>query len=257
MRRIRLMAGALVALCWAACVAGGAPASAVAGGETIAGAPTLGPGRTLHGQLHDSAFPGGYAAAYWKAPLLEGDRLSIAVKMANGDTPPCLMLFLPGTTDANLGPTAGVLDAAKSKVDGALVTQRFAKAAATGTYVLTATSLDQYLSGSYPCLNAPAGSPFTLKVKVVHRGSASAPTPRRGSGRHAHRAGAGSSGSSTATQTVRPGQSLWLIAQGLVADPGDVGRVAFKVNSLWRLNAARIGTGDRDLIFPGQQLRLR
>ncbi len=56
---------------------------------------------------------------------------------------------------------------------------------------------------------------------------------------------------------MQAGQSLWVIAQGLVADPFSIADVAFKVNRLWQLNADTIGTGDRNLIFPGQQLRLR
>ena len=53
------------------------------------------------------------------------------------------------------------------------------------------------------------------------------------------------------------GQSLWVIAQGLVDDPYSIAEVAFKVDRLWQINAARIGTGDRNLIFPGQELRLK
>ena len=33
--------------------------------------------------------------------------------------------------------------------------------------------------------------------------------------------------------------------------------IAFEVGRLWRLNAMRIGTGNPDLIFPGQELRLK
>jgi hypothetical protein len=48
-----------------------------------------------------------------------------------------------------------------------------------------------------------------------------------------------------------------VIAQNLVENPFSVAQVAFKVDRLWALNAARIGTGDRNLIFPGQELRLK
>ena len=56
---------------------------------------------------------------------------------------------------------------------------------------------------------------------------------------------------------MAPGQSLWVIAQGLVGDPFSIADVAFKVDRLWQLNADRIGPGNRDLIYPGQTLRLQ
>lgn len=62
---------------------------------------------------------------------------------------------------------------------------------------------------------------------------------------------------SEATHRVRPGESLWSIAQqrlGAGASPGQVARL---VNWLWELNAGRIATGDPDLIMVGTLLRLR
>ena len=56
---------------------------------------------------------------------------------------------------------------------------------------------------------------------------------------------------------IRPGQSLWTIAQGLVARQASIAEVAFKVGRLWQLNANRIGTGNPDSIFPGLELRLK
>ena len=73
--------------------------------------------------------------------------------------------------------------------------------------------------------------------------------------------GARSSSSTTsrssggAARTVRAGDTLWGIArEHLDADATDA-EVFSEVQRLWRLNAAEIGTGDPDLILPGQQIR--
>ena len=55
---------------------------------------------------------------------------------------------------------------------------------------------------------------------------------------------------------VRPGDSLWTIAHHELGGTPTAARIAGEVDRLWRLNAASIGTGDRDLIYPGQRLRL-
>jgi LysM domain len=55
---------------------------------------------------------------------------------------------------------------------------------------------------------------------------------------------------------VRPGESLWSIATAL-RPPGAANvEIAAEVQRLWRLNAARIGTGDPNLILVGTRLRL-
>jgi nucleoid-associated protein YgaU len=56
--------------------------------------------------------------------------------------------------------------------------------------------------------------------------------------------------------TVRRGDSLWSIAVALAPGDAPVARIAALKNELWALNAAAIGTGDPDLIFAGQKLRL-
>ena len=56
---------------------------------------------------------------------------------------------------------------------------------------------------------------------------------------------------------VRSGDSLWSIASALLDDGASAAQIAREVNRLWQLNAERIGTGDPDLIMPGQTLRLR
>ena len=115
----------------------------------------------------------------------------------------------------------------------------------TGTYVLAMTNADIYLSGPHQCLDAPSERPFTFKVTVAHRGSGVVRSRGSEGRRRAGRAARGS------THVVEPGQSLWLIAQGLVGEPAGIAQVAFQVARLWQLNAARIGSGNPDLIFPG------
>ncbi|MCA1679584.1 MAG: LysM peptidoglycan-binding domain-containing protein [Actinobacteria bacterium] len=56
---------------------------------------------------------------------------------------------------------------------------------------------------------------------------------------------------------VRSGDSLWSIAKRLRGPRASTAQVAREVNRLWHLNADRIGTGDPNLIMPGQTLRLR
>lgn len=56
---------------------------------------------------------------------------------------------------------------------------------------------------------------------------------------------------------VRPGESLWSIATGLLSPGADDARIAAEVERLWLLNRERIGSGDPDLIYVGTVLRLR
>lgn len=58
---------------------------------------------------------------------------------------------------------------------------------------------------------------------------------------------------------VKPGDNLWTVARqelGGKERPTNA-RVAREVDRLWSINAASVGTGDRDLIYPGQRLKLR
>lgn len=54
--------------------------------------------------------------------------------------------------------------------------------------------------------------------------------------------------------TVRPGDSLWSIAERLVAPAASTSEIAEIVGDLYDLNRAQIGS-DPDLILPGHQLR--
>jgi nucleoid-associated protein YgaU len=57
--------------------------------------------------------------------------------------------------------------------------------------------------------------------------------------------------------TVRPGESLWSIAEALLGSDVSATRIAAEVARLWELNRDRIPSGDPDLIAVGQELRLR
>jgi hypothetical protein len=56
---------------------------------------------------------------------------------------------------------------------------------------------------------------------------------------------------------VRPGESLWTIAQSLLGPDASQMTVAAEVARLWELNRTQIPSGDPDLIAVGQRLRLR
>jgi len=55
---------------------------------------------------------------------------------------------------------------------------------------------------------------------------------------------------------VERGDSLWAIARGSLGEDASDAKVAAKVARLWELNEDEIGTGDPDLIHPGQEIRL-
>jgi len=72
-------------------------------------------------------------------------------------------------------------------------------------------------------------------------------------GRQDARAGALKGG----TYVVQPGDSLWAIAgKNLGGSPSNA-QLAKEVQRLWDLNGVSIGTGNPDLIYPGQRLKLR
>jgi nucleoid-associated protein YgaU len=59
-----------------------------------------------------------------------------------------------------------------------------------------------------------------------------------------------------ATYRVRAGDSLWRIAAHQLGSHATATATAQEVTRLWELNRQRIGTGNPDLIFPGQTLKL-
>jgi len=89
------------------------------------------------------------------------------------------------------------------------------------------------------------------RVRVVTLTDRGAPRARRSSrvrGRHA----AGRSG----WVVVAPGDSLWAIASRHLGPGADNEQIAQYVEAMWDLNSARIGTGDPNLIFAGQRIKL-
>jgi hypothetical protein len=62
--------------------------------------------------------------------------------------------------------------------------------------------------------------------------------------------------SSPASVVVRGGDSLWSIARRLCGPSASNEQVESKLVSVWDMNAKRIGTGDPNLVFPGQRLML-
>jgi hypothetical protein len=238
------VARAVVALCVTACVTSGVSAQAAGGAKTIAHAPKVKFDSAVRGRLHTGAFYSGYSVAYWNAPLLKGDRVTIKTQASLGDTPPCQVLFMPGTDDINVGATTPILESASATRHASRDVQRWV-ATTTGTYVLAMTNNDILLSGPQECLSAPAGRPFTFKVTVA-----------RGSGKRSERKG-GKGARVALTRVVEPGQSLWSIARSLVGRKARTANVFFEVQRLWQLNAARIGSGNPDLIFAGLEIRLK
>lgn len=61
---------------------------------------------------------------------------------------------------------------------------------------------------------------------------------------------------SGSTVMVRPGDSLWKIARERLGPTASNAAVYHEYVSIWNLNSRRIGTGDPNLIFPGQDLTL-
>lgn len=252
---VRFVAAATVVLCLAAYVTGVASAAA-GGGQTIAQAPGITLNKAVRGQLYDGAFYSGFSVAFWTVDFATGDRISIRTQTSDGDTPPCQILFMPGTDDTNVSSTTPILDPASSTRHGSTDGQRWV-ATQTGSYVLAMTNADIFLSGPHQCLDAPSGQPFTFKVTVAHEGGGAGSEQSGGSEDGGAPTGSSDSTGNASTHVVEPGQSLWVIAQGVLGEPAGIARVAFEVQRLWQLNAARIGTGNPDLIFPGQELRLK
>jgi LysM domain-containing protein len=243
----------LVAIATAAlCLLGGAPAALAKGGQTISQSSGVNLDKPNRGSLYDSNFYSGFSAAFWAMQLTEGDRVSMKTVAQNGVTPPCQILYMPGTDDSTVSSTSPIENPASTTRHGSVDGQRWV-ATDTGVYILAMTNADIFLSGPHQCLDSPSGSPFTFTVKVSHEGGGSTSEQSGGSGN----GGGGTGSSGRSTQVVQPGQSLWVIAQNLVARRASIAEIAFEVGRLWRLNAVRIGTGNPDLIYAGQELRLR
>jgi hypothetical protein len=94
-----------------------------------------------------------------------------------------------------------------------------------------------------PADYAPSTDPGTLASNPPAAPAAAvAPAPRAIRGRF---------------HVVLPGESLWSIASALLDPDASPAAVALEVRRIWRLNEARIGTGDPNLLRIGVRLRLR
>lgn len=65
-----------------------------------------------------------------------------------------------------------------------------------------------------------------------------------------------STGAGDASYVVRPGDSLWAIAERQLGSGAEDAAIARRLVRIWNANEARIGTGDPNLIYPGTKLRL-
>jgi Domain of unknown function (DUF4397)/LysM domain len=92
------------------------------------------------------------------------------------------------------------------------------------------------------------------RVRVVSLTDRGAPLTRQGTAK-ATPVSTHASGSSGIV-VIRPGDSLWTIAQRIVGQRASNAAVEKELVAIWNLNAGRIGTGDPNLIFPGTRLRL-
>jgi LysM domain len=103
------------------------------------------------------------------------------------------------------------------------------------------------------CATAPVAAHATT---VDHSSSGTAPAPTAGLTGLAlpdRMASPPAAGPERPVVTVRPGQSLWSIAAGLVPVDAGTAEVAAECRRLWRLNEGVVGP-DPDLIFPGTRL---
>ena len=97
--------------------------------------------------------------------------------------------------------------------------------------------------------------PQSTTVQIGGARSPAQPAPSEQSTRVVH-APARSADNEDRIHVVRPGDSLWAIAERLLGPGASPARVSREVQRLWSLNHERIGTGDPDLLMVGTELRL-
>lgn len=105
-------------------------------------------------------------------------------------------------------------------------------------------------------LTRPAPTPAATKSRSSSGGSAAAGASASCGGSLSAGARTNSGTFSGSTYVVQAGDCLWMIARRIVGPTGSDAAVEQKVEALWSMNAARIGTGDPNLIFPGTRLTL-
>ncbi len=91
------------------------------------------------------------------------------------------------------------------------------------------------------------------RVRVVAVTDRGGPVTRTAKGATHH---ASSPGLKSNVYVVRPGDSLWAIASKTLGSRATNATIQHKLVAIWNLNDRRIGTGDPNLIFPGQRLQL-
>ncbi len=113
------------------------------------------------------------------------------------------------------------------------------------------------VSGGTPATPRQASpSPPGARDGRGQRGVGSEGASERGGAGVSSRAAGASGTDVSGRHVVRSGESLWLVAEHMLGDRATDAEIAAAVEQLWELNAGRIATGDPDLIYPGQALRL-
>jgi Domain of unknown function (DUF4397)/LysM domain len=110
---------------------------------------------------------------------------------------------------------------------------------------------------------APLMRPVSLTKKMGKSGSMSKSGSAAKSGSMSKSGSTAKSGSTSGSSMshsgsvmVQSGDSLWSIAQRIVGPAATDAEVHSKLVAIWDMNVKRIGTGDPNLIFPGQRLML-
>lgn len=112
--------------------------------------------------------------------------------------------------------------------------------------VLTAI---EYLRASRPAPSPPSGD------RPSQARSLSAPVAATRSG-PVHPAAGERATVAGGSYRVRPGDSLWTIAERVAGPGASQATIARLVDRIWQANRSRIGTGDPDLLAPGTVIRL-
>jgi hypothetical protein len=173
-----------------------------------------------------------HAAPELGEPDVRVDGKRVAAEVGYGDATPYLKLE-PGRHD---------LQAVRAGTSDELIGRK-------GVRVPGGTTTSAIVIGT-------SGEPARILTVTDRReeGAATRTRPKqKRSGGAAKQSGGGAGGG---TYTVARGDSLWSIARDQLGDGASDARIAREVQRLWAANGGRIGTGDPNLIFPGQKIRL-
>lgn len=145
--------------------------------------------------------------------------------------------FTSATPYLSISPGAHVLGAVKPRTGAALV---------PGARVTLRPGV------AYSAIVVGSRGQLVRIVTVVDRG---APLTRPSTRRVSTGAPAdGHASASGGSIMVKPGDSLWSIARGMLGAGASVPEIEHRVGEIWDRNAHRIGTRDPNLIFSGQRL---